>query len=143
MIRKSARTLRDLWIYFKTGHSGYLVYSMSLLNFVVIQHRMLISYIPILAQYLSRLGTFFMVFMFTYIPLAIVIGFFEFRKGEVRRRPMLNPYTQDILEANMNMYSGLMKYFDGDTETAKQQLEESISLTKKWILKKTPPETIK
>jgi hypothetical protein len=133
MIRKTGRTLRDLWIYFKTGHSGYLVYSLSILNFVVLQHRLLISYIPFLSQYMSKLSTFLVVFVVTYIPLAIFIGFFEFRKGEVKRRPMLNPYTQDTLEATIKMNHGLLQYINGDVEEATNQIEESLVLLRRWI----------
>ena len=86
MLRSIGRTVRDLWIYFKAGHSGYLVYTMSIMNFIVLQHRLLISYIPLLSQYLSRLSTFFFLFIGTYMPLAVVIGYFEFRKGEAKRR---------------------------------------------------------
>ena len=78
------RKVRDIWIYFKTGHSGYLVYLLSLMNFVVLQHRLLIQYIPILSRYLNQLSTFILFFIFTYIPLAVVIGFFEFQKGRDR-----------------------------------------------------------
>jgi hypothetical protein len=132
MIRRTGRKLRDLWIYFKTGHSGYLVYSLSILNFVVLQHRLLISYIPFLSRYLSRLSTFIVVFVITYIPLSIFIGYFEFRKGEVKRRPMLNPYTQDTLEATIRMNHGLLKYINGDVEEATDQIEESLAILQRW-----------
>jgi len=132
MIRRTGRTLRDLWIYFKTGHSGYLVYSLSILNFVVLQHRLLISYIPFLSRYMSRLSTFIIVFVVTYIPLSIFIGYFEFRKGEVKRRPMLNPYTQDTLEATIRMNHGLLKYINGDVEEATDQIEESLTILQRW-----------
>jgi hypothetical protein len=39
------------------------------------------------------------VFFLTYIPLAVIIGYFEFKKGEVTRRPMINPFLQDNVEA--------------------------------------------
>jgi hypothetical protein len=132
MIRRTGRKLRDLWIYFKTGHSGYLVYSLSILNFVVLQHRLLISYIPFLSRYMSRLSTFIIVFVVTYIPLSIFIGYFEFRKGEVKRRPMLNPYTQDTLEATIRMNHGLLRYINGDMEEATGQIEESLAILQRW-----------
>lgn len=68
----------------------------------------------------------------TYIPLAKVIGFFEFRKGEVMRRPMLNPYTQETLEASIKLNSGLLQYIDDNTEDAKAQIEESLAILRKW-----------
>jgi hypothetical protein len=132
MIIKGGRAFRDFWIYFKTGHSGYLVYTLSMLNFVVLQHRLLISYIPFLSHYFSRLSTFIALFAVTYIPLAMVIGYFEFRKGEVMRRPMLNPYTQETLEASIRLNSGLLQYIDGNTDEAKAQIEESLAILRKW-----------
>jgi hypothetical protein len=68
MSRRIARKLRDLWIYFKTGHGGYLVYSLSIMNFITLQHRLLIQYIPFLSKYLTKLSTFMIVFFLTYIP---------------------------------------------------------------------------
>lgn len=137
MLRRTARRLRDLWIYFKTGHSGYLTFTLSILNFVVLQHRLLIQYIPFLSKYLSSLTSFFLVFVFTYIPLAIVIGYFEFRKGEMKRRPMLNPYAQDTIEAHILLNKGLLSYIEGDEASAKNQIEESNALLSKWRQRKS------
>ncbi len=132
MIRKTGRTLRDLWIYFKAGHGGYLVYSLSLLNFVVLQHRLLISYIPFLSQYMGRLSTFIVMFAVVYFPVAVIIGYLEYRKGEIKRRPMLNPYTQDSLEASIKMRNGLLSFINGDLEGARTQLEESLAISQRW-----------
>ena len=132
MIRRTGRTLRDLWIYFKAGHGGYLVYSLSLLNFVVLQHRLLISYIPFLSRYMGRLSTFIVVFTSVYIPVAVIIGYLEYRKGEITRRPMLNPYTQDSLEASIKMRNGLLSFINGDVEGARTQLKESLAISQRW-----------
>ncbi len=136
MLRRTARRIRDLWIYFKAGHSGYLTFTLSILNFVVLQHRLLIQYIPFLSKYLSSLTSFFLVFVFTYIPLAIGIGYFEFRKGEMKRRPMLNPYAQDTIEAHILLSKGLLSYIEGDEESAKNQIEKSGEILSKWHQKK-------
>lgn len=135
MLRVAGRKLRDLWIYFKTGHSGYLTFSLSIMNFIVLQHRLLISYIPFLSQYLSKLSTFIMFFFVTYIPLAVIIGYFDFRKGALKRRPMLNPYTQDTIEAQILQSKGLISYIEGDTEEATMHLEKSLKILRKWKLK--------
>lgn len=132
MIRRTGRTLRDLWIYFKAGHGGYLVYSLSLLNFVVLQHRLLISYIPFLSRYMGRLSTFIVVFATIYFPVAVIVGYWEYRKGEITRRPMLNPYTQDSLEASIKMRNGLLSFINGDQEGARAQLEESLAISQRW-----------
>jgi hypothetical protein len=132
MLRNIARKIRDLWIYFKAGHGGYLVYSMSIMNFIVLQHRLLIQYVPFLSQYLNKLSTFVALFFFTYIPLAVLLGYFEFRKGEMTRRPILNPYLRDRNEATILQSESLQSYYDGDVEGAKIKIEESILVMSKW-----------
>ena len=132
MMRNVARKLRDLWIYFKAGPGGYLVYSMSIMNFILLQHRLLIQYIPILDTYLSKLSTFVALFFFTYIPLAVVLGYFEYRKGEMTRKPLLNPYTRDTINASILQSESLQSYYAGDVEVAKTKIEESLLVMRKW-----------
>ena len=126
------RILRDVWIYFKAGHSGYLTFSLSIMNFIVLQHRLLISYVPFLSQYLEKLSTFVIVFFLTYIPLAVLVGYFDFRKGGMKRRPKLNPYTQDTIAAQILQTKGLLDYVNGNTDEAIKQLEESLKHLRKW-----------
>ena len=132
MLRATGRRLRDYWIYFKTGHSTYLVYSLSIMNFITLQHRLLISTIPFLEKYLSRLSTFVIVFFLTYIPIAMALGYFEYKKGERRRRPMLDPYTQDTIEAHILQSRGLLSYMKGDVDEAKTQIAQSQAILNKW-----------
>ena len=126
------RIFRDIWIYFKTGHSGYLTFALSIMNFVVLQHRLLISYIPFLSQYMGKLSTFIVFFISTYIPIAVIIGYFEFQKGGVKRRPQLNPYIQDSVKAQMLQTNGLIHFINGDFEQAKNQLESSLEILRRW-----------
>jgi hypothetical protein len=132
MMRNFARKVRDMWIYFKAGHGGYLVYSMSIMNFVVLQHRLLIQYVPFLDKYLNKLSTFVALFFLTYIPLAVLMGYFEFRKGEMTRKPMLNPYIRDRNEATILQSESLQSYYDGDMDMAKAKIEKSIFVMRKW-----------
>jgi hypothetical protein len=129
------RKLRDLWIYFKTGHNGYLTYTLSILNFIVLQQRLLIENIPFLSKYISSLSLFMVLFFFTYIPMAVLIGFFEFRKGEMKRRPMLNPYAQATIQAHILQSQGLFSYMEGNTEEAKIHLENSLEILRRWRMK--------
>ncbi|MBQ03596.1 hypothetical protein CL673_02645 [Candidatus Bathyarchaeota archaeon] len=132
MMRNFGRKVRDMWIYFKAGHGGYLVYSMSIMNFVVLQHRLLIQYVPFLDKYLNKLSTFVALFFLTYIPLAVLMGYFEFRKGEMTRKPMLNPYIRDRNEATILQSESLQSYYDGDMDMAKAKIEKSIFVMRKW-----------
>jgi len=112
------------------------VYSLSILNFIVLQHRLLISYVPFLSKYLSKLSTFVVFFFITYIPLAIILGYFEFRKGVIIRSPMLNPYTQDSIEATLLLNSGLLDYINGDADGAREKIEESVNIMNRWKKKR-------
>ena len=126
------RGIRDVWIYFKAGHSGYLTFLISIMNFITLQHRFLISSIPFLSQYLEKLSTFVVFFFLTYIPLAVLVGYFDFRKGGMKRRPKLNPYVQDTIAAQILQTKGLLDYVNGDTDEAIKQLEESLRHLRKW-----------
>ncbi len=81
---------------------------------------------------MSRLSTFVVVFFLTYIPIAMALGYFEYKKGEMKRRPMLNPYVQDSIEAQILQSRGLLSYMNGDVEEAKTQLSQSQAILKKW-----------
>jgi hypothetical protein len=133
------RGIRDIWIYFKAGHSGYLTFTLSIMNFIVLQHRLFISYVPFLSQYLEKLSTFVIVFFLTYIPLAVLVGYFDFRKGGMMRRPKLNPYIQDTIAAQILQTKGLLDYVNGDTDEAIKQLEESLKHLRKWRNTQRPP----
>ncbi|MBC8224596.1 hypothetical protein H8E65_08415, partial [Candidatus Bathyarchaeota archaeon] len=91
-----------------------------------------ISTIPFLEKYLSRLSTFVVVFFLTYIPIAMALGYFEYKKGESKRRPMLDPYVQDSLAAQILRTKGLLDYVNGNTDEAIKQLEESLTHLRKW-----------
>ncbi len=131
-LRQAARVARDLWIYFKSGHSGYFAFILSMLNFVVLQYNLFVERIPILKQYMPRMSTFFILFSLIYFPVAILIGRFEFKKGTTMRRPFLAPYTQDTIESNILMRRSLMHYYNGETEDAMKELFESERLLVKW-----------
>jgi len=129
---KVGRNIRDIWIYFKTGHNGYLTFLLSLMNFVVLQHRLLISYIPFLSKFLGQLSTFFVFFLVTYIPVAVGIGYFEFQKGEMKRRPQLSPWLQDDITARMLQTQAFQNYIDGNPDEARILFEESFDVLRKW-----------
>ena len=133
-IRQAARLARDLWIYFKTGHSGYFAFILSMLNFVVLQYNLLIERIPILKQYMPRMSIFIILFSCIYFPVAIIIGRFEFNKGTTMRRPFLAPYTQDTIESNIRLRRSLRHFYNGESDDALKELAESARLLAKWKL---------
>jgi len=116
----SSRVLR-CWTYFRRGHSVYLVFLMSFLNFIVIQYRLVVQNIPILYKTLPRLWIFTIVLLATYIPIATIIGWLDYKKGSVPTDRALgakaSPWVRDLAKA-------LMLIADGKSEEAKKILEK-------------------
>jgi hypothetical protein len=131
-VRNAARLARDLWIYFKSGHSGYFTFVLSLSNFVVLQYNLFVERIPFLKQVMPRMSTFVVLFSLIYFPVAIVLGYFDFRKGATMRRTFLSPYQQDSLESHIKLRRSLMHFYNGEKEEALTELQESEKLLMKW-----------
>ena len=131
-VRQVARLVRDLWIYFKSGHTVYFTFVLSLSNFVVLQYNLLVERIPFLKQVMPRMSTFVVIFSLIYFPVAIIFGYFEINRGTAMRRPFLTPYTQDSLESHIKLRRSLMHFYNGEKEEALTELQESEKLLMKW-----------
>ena len=66
-----------LWTYYRRGHSTYLVFLLSFANFIVIQYRLLIQYVPAINMLFSSLVAFAATFFLVYIPLVVLIGWYD------------------------------------------------------------------
>ena len=121
-ITNKQRILR-WWTYFRRGHNTYLVFLMSFANFIVIQYRLLIEYVPFLKYMFSSLTAFALTFIAIYIPLSIIIGWLDYKKGLVRTEVSLlaqrNPFFKDLAKA-------LILMSEGKSEEARKILE-------KWV----------
>jgi hypothetical protein len=124
--------LQDLWLYFKAGHSTYLAFVLSIINFIVLQYRLFIEYIPEAKGFISSLSSFAIIFVVTYIPLAMILGAFEYRRGEMTRIPKLNPYNQDYLSSEILIREALAAHIKGEDDRATKLIDESNKLLEKW-----------
>ncbi|RLF14838.1 MAG: hypothetical protein DRJ66_05345 [Thermoprotei archaeon] len=122
-LRNPKDTLFRWSVYFRRGHSMYLVFIISFANFVVIQYRLLIQYIPLLKYIFTNLVIFALAFFLVYIPLAILIGWWDTKRGTVpissRVMAKANPWNMDITKALYLMCEG--KY------------EEAKKILEKWL----------
>lgn len=66
--------VRRRWLDFRMGHSVYLIFLLSFANFMLIFHRLLIERVEWLDSLLGELWVFGILFVFLYIPLAIIVG---------------------------------------------------------------------
>jgi hypothetical protein len=123
-MKSTHRKLRLLryWTYFRRGHGVYLIFAISFLNFIVIQWRLLIEEVELLQALFQNLYTFIILFLVTYIPLATIIGWLDYKRGAVpvdqTVAARVNPWIQDLAKAILLLDEGKNK--------------EVIELMKKW-----------
>ena len=65
---------RILWLDGRIGHTTYLMFSLQLINFLLITYNFLIEGEQIFQTFLSDLWLFGTIFMIFYIPISILIG---------------------------------------------------------------------
>ena len=70
--------IRRRWLDFRNGHSIYLVFLLTLVNFILIVYNFAILKIPVLSTYLN-LSLFVLIFFLVYVPIAIIIGYWHRR----------------------------------------------------------------
>ncbi|MDC3254262.1 hypothetical protein OAU20_01570 [Nitrosopumilus sp.] len=71
--------VRERWWEFRTGHSTYLIFMLTFVNFVLISYRLLIEKVPAFQQLIPELWIFALLFLGLYIPTAIIIGYWHRR----------------------------------------------------------------
>ncbi|RZD47638.1 MAG: hypothetical protein CXT78_02290 [Thaumarchaeota archaeon] len=83
--------LRKMWWDGRMGHLTYLMFSLQLINFLLITYNFLIEGEQIFQTFLSDLWLFGTIFMIFYIPISILIG-------------KWHTETQISIEMTMKMY---------------------------------------
>lgn len=117
--------VRRRWFDFRQGHSYYLIFALSFGNFILIFHRLLIERIPALNEILGNLGIFTMIFVLSYIPIAVAIGAWH-RKSQMkidvdvalRQNPLFAKMIRVLLDAQTG-------------KASKEEIEEFRNLLKR------------
>lgn len=68
---------RRRWLEVRYGHSYYLMFALTLVNFALISYRFLIENDPIVNEFVSNLWVFTVVLMIFYVPISILIGYWH------------------------------------------------------------------
>ncbi len=120
-----SRLLR-YWTYFRRGHNVYLMFTMSFLNFIVIQWTLLISGFPPLAGLFRNLLLFSVVFIGLYIPTAAIIGWVDIKRAAYPMDRVVmskaDPWVRDLAKAISLLAEGKNK--------------EVAKLMERWIKEK-------
>ncbi len=100
---------RRRWWEFRAGHSIYLIFILTFINFILISYRLLIEKVPIFQELIPNLSIFLLLFLAFYIPAAILIGFWH-RKTQLKIETTLqveqNPVMAKMFRTILDVQTG-------------------------------------
>lgn len=101
--------MRSRWWEFRIGHSTYLIFILTFVNFVLISYRLLIERVPFLQEIVPELWIFMILFLVFYIPTSIIIGFWH-RKTQLKVETTLsmqqNPFVAKMFRTMLDVQTG-------------------------------------
>ena len=101
--------IRSRWWEFRAGHSVYLIFVLTFINFILIAYRLLIEKIPLFQDLFPNLSIFVLLFLSFYIPTAIIIGFWH-RKTQLKVETTLtmqqNPVFAKMIRTILDVQTG-------------------------------------
>ena len=111
--------IRERWWEFRQGHSVYLIFLLTFVNFILISYRLLIEKIPALTELIPNLWMFAIFFLALYIPAALLIGHWH-------RKTQLKVETTLIQQQNPLLAKMFRILLDEQTGRAsKEEIEEA------------------
>jgi hypothetical protein len=137
MVFLNNKFVRRRWLDFRNGHSVYLVFLLTLVNFILIVYNFAILKVPALSTFLN-LPLFILIFFLVYVPLAIIIGYWH-------RRNQYTVENEALLQENW-IFAWISKYqirlIQGKTTSAEDEavlkyLNSILTRTKKDDLLKS------
>ena len=101
--------MRRRWWEFRQGHSIYLIFVLTFVNFILISYRLLIEKITIFKELIPELWIFALIFISLYIPAAILIGVWH-RRTQLRVETTLvnqqNPVLAKMIRTLLDVQTG-------------------------------------
>ena len=128
--------MRSRWWEFRIGHSTYLIFMLTFVNFILISHRLLIERVPFLQEILPELWIYMVAFLAIYIPLSIIIVFYHRRtqlKVEQTLTMQQNPFIAKLFRVLLDVQTG--KASDEEIQEFRKMLkniEGKFDLEKKF-----------
>jgi len=100
---------RRRWWEFRQGHSIYLIFVLTFINFILIAYRLLIERVSAFKEIVPELWIFATLFIVIYIPLATLIGFWH-RRTQLRVETTLvqqqNPVLARMFRTLLDVQTG-------------------------------------
>jgi uncharacterized protein YneF (UPF0154 family) len=109
---------RRRWWEFRQGHSVYLIFVLTFINFILIAYRLLIERVTVFKELVPELWIFAIMFLIFYIPAATLIGFWH-------RRTQLRVETTLVQQQNPILARMIRTLLDVQTgKASKEEIEE-------------------
>ena len=101
--------VRRRWWEFRQGHSIYLIFVLTFMNFILIAYRLLIERVTIFKELVPDLWMFAILFILVYLPAAVLIGFWH-RRTQLRVETTLihqqNPILAKMIRTLLDVQTG-------------------------------------
>ena len=100
---------RQRWWEFRQGHSTYLIFVLTFINFVLIAYRLLIEKVSFFKQLVPELWIFIVLFLGIYIPASILIGYWHRRTQlsvEATMKKMEDPLFAKMIRIILDVQTG-------------------------------------
>ena len=101
---------RRRWWEFRQGHSIYLIFMLTFVNFILIAYRLLIEKVAIFKELIPELWIFAVLFIACYIPAAILIGLWH-RRTQLRVETTIvnqqNPVLARMIRTLLDVQTGV------------------------------------
>ncbi len=102
--------IRRRWWEFRQGHSIYLIFMLTFINFILISYRLLIEKIIFFKEIIPELWVFALLFLLCYIPAAILIGHWH-RKTQLKVETTImqqqNPILARMIRTLLDVQTGI------------------------------------
>ena len=101
--------VRRKWWEGRTGHATYLMFALTITNFILISYRFLIEQSSLFESLVSNLWTFSLFFIITYVPVSILIGHWHRetqQKVELELKQLENPVNAKMIRTMLDVQTG-------------------------------------
>ena len=116
---------RRRWWEFRQGHSIYLIFMLTFVNFILIAYRLLIERVTVFKELIPELWIFAVLFIVCYIPAATLIGLWH-------RRTQLRVETTIVNQQNPVLAKMIRTLLDVQTGAAtKEEIKEFRDMLEK------------
>ncbi len=109
MMKAKEGWIRRRWWEERTGHTIYLIYILTFVNFILISYTFLIEKIPFFQELIPQLWIFVLIFLVSYIPASTIIGYWHRRtqlRVETTIKLLENPLWAKMFRTVMDVQTG-------------------------------------